>query len=64
MKLDFKISLNIVLLIISFIVISMYLYNTSQEKYEENFIPSEITEVANKKKLTQAELDAVLKFIR
>ena len=65
MKLNFKFSLNIILLLISFVIISMYLYNLAQEKYEESVGPGEfIEEAAKEKNLTQAELDAVLKFIR
>lgn len=63
-----KISLNNVMLVVSVIAITIYLMRLAKEKYEESVGPSmgpgEVKEVAEKKQLTQSELDAVLKFIR
>ena len=70
MKFNFKkMKLNQVLLIISIIIVSLWLINRAREKYEEGQVgpsvgPSEVKEAAEKKQLSQAELDAVLKFIR
>lgn len=40
---------------------SMYLRSVRAEKYEDD---DDVKQVAKTKKMTQAELDAVLKFIR
>lgn len=65
MKINFKkIKMNQVLLIISIIIVSIWLVNRAREKYEEGQIGPAIEETAKAKKMTQAELDAVLKFIK
>ena len=69
MKINFKkIKMNQVLLIISIIIVSLWLINRAREKYEEGQIgPSigpAIEEASKEKKMTQAEFDAVLKFIK
>jgi hypothetical protein len=69
MKINFKkVKLNQVLLIISIVIVSMWLVNRAKEKYEEGqigpAIGPAIEETAKAKKMTQAELDAVLKFIK
>lgn len=69
MKINFKkIKMNQVLLIISIIIVSLWLINRAREKYEEGqigpAIGPAIEETAKAKKMTQAELDAVLKFIK
>lgn len=69
MKFNFrKIKLNQILLIVSIIIVSLWLVNLAREKYEEGQVgpalgPA-IEEAAKEKKMTQAELDAVLKFIK
>lgn len=69
MKINFKkIKMNQVLLIISIVIVSIWLVNRAREKYEEGqigpAIGPAIEETAKAKKMTQAELDAVLKFIK
>jgi hypothetical protein len=65
MKINFKkVNLNQVILIISIAIVSMWLVNRAKEKYEEGQIGPAIEETAKAKKMTQAELDAVLKFIK
>ena len=65
MKINFKkIKMNQVLLIISIVIVSIWLVNRAREKYEEGQIGPAIQETAKEKKMTQAELDAVLKFIK
>ncbi|ALI95169.1 hypothetical protein AP053_gp058 [Ostreococcus mediterraneus virus 1] len=69
MKINFKkIKMNQVLLIISIIIVSLWLINRAREKYDEGqigpAIGPAIEETAKAKKMTQAELDAVLKFIK
>jgi hypothetical protein len=70
MKFNFrKVKLNQILLIASIIIVSLWLINRARERYEEGQVgpsagPSEVRETAEKKQLSQAELDAVLKFIR
>jgi len=69
MKINFnKIKMNQVLLIISIVIVSIWLVNRAKEKYEEGqigpAIGPAIEETAKAKKMTQAELDAVLKFIK
>jgi len=69
MKINFKkIKVNQILLIISIIIVSIWLVNRAKEKYEEGqigpAIGPAIEETAKAKKMTQAELDAVLKFIK
>jgi hypothetical protein len=69
MKINFnKIKMNQVLLIISIVIVSIWLVNRAKEKYEEGqigpAIGPAIQETAKAKKMTQAELDAVLKFIK
>ena len=69
MKINFKkIKVNQILLIISIIIVSIWLVNHAKEKYEEGqigpAIGPAIEETAKAKKMTQAELDAVLKFIK
>ena len=56
--------MNQVLLIISIVIVSIWLVNRAKEKYEEGQIGPAIQETAKEKKMTQAELDAVLKFIK
>ena len=69
MKINFKkIKVNQILLIISIVIVSIWLVNRAKEKYEEGqigpAIGPAIQETAKAKKMTQAELDAVLKFIK
>ena len=65
MKINFnKIKMNQILLIISIVIVSIWLVNRAKEKYEEGQIGPAIQETAKEKKMTQAELDAVLKFIK
>ena len=69
MKINFKkIKVNQILLIISIVIVSIWLVNRAREKYEEGqigpVIGPAIEETAKAKKMTQAELDAVLKFIK
>jgi hypothetical protein len=69
MKINFKkIKMNQVLLIISIVIVSIWLVNRAREQYEEGqigpAIGPTIEETAKAKKMTQAELDAVLKFIK
>ena len=65
MKINFKkIKVNQILLIISIVIVSIWLVNRAKEKYEEGQIGPAIQETAKEKKMTQAELDAVLKFIK
>jgi len=69
MKINFKkIKVNQILLIISIVIVSIWLVNRAKEKYEEGqigpAIGPAIEETAKAKKMTQAELDAVLKFIK
>lgn len=69
MKFNFrKIKLNHILLIVSILIVTLWLINLAREKYEEGQVgPSigpAIEEAAEKKQMTQAELDAVLKFIK
>jgi hypothetical protein len=69
MKINFKkIKVNQILLIISIVIVSIWLVNRAREKYEEGqigpAIGPAIEETAKAKKMTQAELDAVLKFIK
>jgi len=64
-----KIKLNQILLILSILIVSLWLINLAKEKYEEGSVgpsigPTEVKDVAEQKKMTQAELDAVLKFIK
>ena len=64
-----KIKLNQILLILSILIVSLWLINLAKEKYEEGSVghsvgPTEDKDVAEQKKMTQAELDAVLKFIK
>lgn len=64
MKFNFrKIDINQIILFISIVVISMWLFRLSRERYEETQIGPSIESAAKDKKMTQAELDAVLKFI-
>jgi len=57
--------MNQVLLIISIVIVSIWLIKRSKEQYEEEkTIGPSIEIVAEEKKMTQAELDAVLKFIK
>lgn len=70
MKFNFrKVKLNQFLLVVSILIVSLWLINRTREKYEDGQVgpsvgPSEVKEAAEKKQLTQSELDAVLKFIR
>ena len=69
MKFNFrKIKLNQILLIVSIIIVSLWLVNLAREKYEEGQVgpalDPAVEEAAKEKKMTQAELDAVLKFIK
>mgnify|MGYP001054430974 CR=1 FL=1 len=60
-----KVKLNQVLLIISIVIVSMWLVNRANEKYEEEKTIGPTIEIAaEEKKMSQAELDAVLKFIK
>jgi len=64
-----KIKLNQILLILSILIVSLWLINLAKEKYEEENVgpsvgPTEVKDVAEQKKMSQAELDAVLKFIK
>jgi Tfp pilus assembly protein PilO len=68
MKVNFrKLKLNQILLGISIVVILVWLFRIAKEKYEEmeqakQTGPS-VEKAAESKQMTQAELDAVLKFI-
>jgi hypothetical protein len=69
MKVNFrKLKLNQVLLGISVVVIIVWLFRIAKEKYEEmeeaEQIGPSVEEAAKSKQMTQAELDAVLKFIK
>jgi hypothetical protein len=68
MKVNFrKLKLNQILLGISIVVILVWLFRIAKEKYEEmeqaEQIGPTVEKAAESKKMTQAELDAVLKFI-
>lgn len=58
-----KMSLNQIALVISVILITIYLVNLSREKYKSTE-EIEINKLASGEKITQEELDTVLKFIR
>jgi hypothetical protein len=69
MKVNFrKLKLNQVLLGISVVVIIVWLFRIAKEKYEEmeeaEQIGPSVEKAAKSKQMTQAELDAVLKFIK
>ena len=58
-----KMSLNQIALVISVILITIYLVNLSREKYK-SIEDIELSKLSNGNKVTQEELDTVLKFIR
>jgi hypothetical protein len=69
MKVNFKkLKLNQILLGISVVVILVWLFRIAKEKYEEmeqaEQIGPSVEKAAESKQMTQAELDAVLKFIK
>jgi len=59
-----KFKLNQILLVVFILIVSLWLVKLGKEKYKESQLGPTVREVAEDKKMTQAELDAVLKFIR
>ena len=55
--------MNQLMLVISVVLISIYLMNLSKEKYKSTE-DIELSKLSDGKKVTQEELDTVLKFIR
>lgn len=58
-----KLNMNQLMLVISVVLISIYLMNLSREKYKSTE-DIELGKLSDGKKVTQEELDTVLKFIR